>query len=199
MHDGTPAAPESTSTWSDEMAYDASPIPWTDDQWARIENVIQQEARSARVAASFLPLFGPLPPDTDFVRRRDDHRAACPRSSRRRTRLRSRSIDDTETVQLATLQVEVGLRGPQIADPELSSALQLVPPRSERARATRGPRGVQRVWSADAAPPAGSRRGRSPCAAHAEAPRRRRAIWQITGGEPTRRAVVRARRTDPAP
>ena len=50
------------------MAYDSSAIPWTDEEWAGIEDVIQQEARSARVAASFLPLFGPLPPDADFVR-----------------------------------------------------------------------------------------------------------------------------------
>ena len=44
-------------------------VPWTDEQWARINQVIQEEASRARVAATFLPLYGPLPPDTDFVRK----------------------------------------------------------------------------------------------------------------------------------
>jgi uncharacterized linocin/CFP29 family protein len=43
-------------------------VPWTDEQWARVNQVIQEEAGRARVAATFLPLYGPLPPDTDFVR-----------------------------------------------------------------------------------------------------------------------------------
>jgi uncharacterized linocin/CFP29 family protein len=98
------------------MAYDSSAIPWTDDQWARIENVIQQEAQSARVAASFLPLFGPLPPDADFVRDETIVDGALTTPA---------TISDRATKQLATLQVKVELRGPQIADPQLSSALQL--------------------------------------------------------------------------
>jgi uncharacterized linocin/CFP29 family protein len=97
------------------MAYDASQIPWTDDQWARIEDVIQQEANSARVAATFLPLFGPLPTDADFVRKETiDEAKGAPTK-----------VDDTTTVRLATLEAIVELRAPQIADPELSSALQL--------------------------------------------------------------------------
>ena len=43
-------------------------VPWTDAQWARVEQVIQEQASHARVAATFLPLYGPLPADTDFVR-----------------------------------------------------------------------------------------------------------------------------------
>jgi uncharacterized linocin/CFP29 family protein len=110
------------------MAYGTSPIPWTDDQWARIEDVIQREARSARVAASFLPLFGPLPPDADFVQ--DD---TLTDGAPGRVGPRGRAvapptfpvINDRGIRQLATLQVEVQIRGAQIADPELSSALQL--------------------------------------------------------------------------
>jgi uncharacterized linocin/CFP29 family protein len=104
------------------MAYDGSPIPWTDDQWGRIEDVIQQEARSARVAASFLPLFGPLPRDADFVRRET---IADGRRRTRRAPATPATIADTTTVPLATLQVMVVLRGAQIADPELESSLQL--------------------------------------------------------------------------
>ena len=36
-------------------------LPWTDEQWARVNQVIQEEASRARVAATFLPLVGPLP------------------------------------------------------------------------------------------------------------------------------------------
>jgi hypothetical protein len=36
-------------------------VPWTHEQWARVNQVVQEEASRARVAASFLPLFGPLP------------------------------------------------------------------------------------------------------------------------------------------
>jgi hypothetical protein len=54
-------------TRSDDMALDNSQVPWTEEQWARVKQVIQEEASRARVAATFLPLYGPLPPDTDFV------------------------------------------------------------------------------------------------------------------------------------
>ena len=46
-------------------------VPWTEEQWARVNQAIQEEAQRARVAATFLPLYGPLPPDTDFVRSGD--------------------------------------------------------------------------------------------------------------------------------
>jgi uncharacterized linocin/CFP29 family protein len=104
------------------MAHDASQIPWTHDQWAHIEDVIQQEAKSARVAATFLPLFGPLPADADFVRNEtinDGRRGGL------LVPARSATINDRNTIQLATLQVRTEMRSAQIADPELSSALQL--------------------------------------------------------------------------
>lgn len=48
-------------------------VPWTDEQWARVNQVIQEEAKRARVAATFLPLYGPLDADADFVRRQEIH------------------------------------------------------------------------------------------------------------------------------
>ena len=86
-------------------------VPWTDEQWARVNQVIQEEATHARVAASFLPLYGPLTPDTDFVRAE-----IIPNDPPLR-------IQDRDTIQLATLQVKVPLRSAQLADPELRSAL----------------------------------------------------------------------------
>jgi uncharacterized linocin/CFP29 family protein len=46
-------------------------VPWTDEQWASVNQAIQEEAKRARVAATFLPLYGPLDADADFVRRQD--------------------------------------------------------------------------------------------------------------------------------
>ena len=93
-------------------------VPWTDEQWARVNQVIQDEAARARVAATFLPLYGPLPPDTDFVRADVLGYSAQDGSPRMR-------IEDVATIPLPTLQVKVFLRGAQMADPQLSSALQM--------------------------------------------------------------------------
>ena len=89
-------------------------VSWTDEQWARVQQVIQQEASRARVAATFLPLVGSLPPGTDFVRKEAVSYAQG-----------QIHIDDKSTVQLATLQVKVPLRGAQVADPDMTSALTL--------------------------------------------------------------------------
>ena len=88
-------------------------VPWTDEQWARVNQVIQEEARRARVAATFLPLYGPLPADADFVRKQDISYAG------------QLSIDDRDTTRLATLQVHVPIRNAQMADPEMTSVLAL--------------------------------------------------------------------------
>jgi uncharacterized linocin/CFP29 family protein len=97
-------------------------VPWTDEQWARVNRVIQEEAQRARVAASFLPLYGPLPANADFVRREDitcDDRPALAQPPK------ELKIDDKRTIQLATLEVKVRARGAQLADPEMRSVLAL--------------------------------------------------------------------------
>jgi uncharacterized linocin/CFP29 family protein len=88
-----------------------SQVPWTDEQWARANQVIQEEASRARTAASFLPLIGPLPGNTDFVRA-ETIPATAPLT-----------VQDRDTIQLATLQVIVSARGAQLADPEMVSVL----------------------------------------------------------------------------
>ena len=75
-------------------------VPWTDEQWARANQVIQEEASRTRVAATFLPLVGPLPSDAQQV-----------------------AINDTATMRLATLQVKGFIPGAQMADPEMTSVL----------------------------------------------------------------------------
>jgi uncharacterized linocin/CFP29 family protein len=88
-------------------------VPWTDEQWARVSQVVQEEASRARVAATFLPQYGPLPPDSDFVRAQKIPPGA------------PLSINDRDTIQLATLQVKVRVRSAQMADPEMASVLAL--------------------------------------------------------------------------
>jgi uncharacterized linocin/CFP29 family protein len=98
-------------------------VPWTGEQWARVNQVIQEEASRARVAATFLPLYGPLSADTDFVRREVITYPAMPPALQ--PPLNQIFIDDRNIWQLATLQVRVRLRGAQMADPEMTSALTL--------------------------------------------------------------------------
>jgi uncharacterized linocin/CFP29 family protein len=110
-------------------------VPWTDEQWARVNQVIQEEAKRARVAATFLPLYGPLDADTDFVRRQeisyppvDDGLAkfaAAPAAPIVAAEPQRLWIDDRDTMRLATLQVIVPVRNAQMADPELASAMAL--------------------------------------------------------------------------
>ncbi len=101
------------------MADQNSQVPWTDEQWARVTDTIQQEASRARVAATFLPLYGPLPADTDYV---STDRIREPRPGTTAGRV---EIADTTTIAVPTLQVKVWVRGAQMADPEMTSVLQL--------------------------------------------------------------------------
>jgi uncharacterized linocin/CFP29 family protein len=136
-------------------------VPWTDEQWARVNQVIQEEASRARVAATFLPLYGPLPPDTDFVRDQTIRYEGTVATTNARI-----EIDDTTTIRLATLQVRVFLRGAQVADPNMASALQTfrraanILARLEDVVVFRGQEGVSK-GPAEGAPPDG---------------------WQILGG-----------------
>jgi len=94
------------------MAQSNPQIPWTDEQWARVNEVIQEEAHRARIAATFLPLYGPLPANADFVRTES-------------ISYKPLKIADKNTTQLATLQLNVRVRGEQLADPEMGSVLAL--------------------------------------------------------------------------
>lgn len=100
-----------------EMTTDNPQVPWTDEQWARVNKVVQEEASRARIAATFLPLLGPLPGDTDFVREELVQVVPLPAPPLH--------IQDKPVIQLATLQVRVSVRGAQMADPEMTSVLSL--------------------------------------------------------------------------
>ena len=101
------------------MTTDNPQVPWTDEQWARVNKVVQEEASRARMAATFLPLLGPLPGDTDFVRQELIQYQFAPPPNM------PLGIQDRPVIQLATLQVRVPVRGAQMADPEMTSVLAL--------------------------------------------------------------------------
>jgi uncharacterized linocin/CFP29 family protein len=137
------------------MTESNSQVPWSDEQWDRVKRAIQEEANRARVAATFLQLFGPLPASADFVRKEEikiDDRI---------------TIADTDTIKLPTLQVKVYLRGAQMTDPELTSALAMFKraanllARLEDALIFNGQPNVSK-------PPAGGP-----------------AIWEVLGGQPS--------------
>jgi uncharacterized linocin/CFP29 family protein len=123
------------------MTTDNPQVPWTDEQWARVNQVIQEEASRARLAATFLPLIGPLPGDMDFVRAEimsypdieESETIALGANPPQRATLSPRSqgqrqniyVADKIILQLATLQVRVEVRGAQMADPEMQSVLAL--------------------------------------------------------------------------
>jgi uncharacterized linocin/CFP29 family protein len=102
------------------MADSNTQLHWTDEQWNKVRQVVYEEARKARVAGNILPLYGPLEPNTDFVpqqtiAQQDIQVAGAPALAL--------FVQDTQPLQLSTPQVEVMLRGAQIADPDLTSAL----------------------------------------------------------------------------
>jgi uncharacterized linocin/CFP29 family protein len=149
------------------MTSNSPQVPWTEEQWALVTQTVQKEASRARVAASFLPLYGPLPADTDFVRADtlgySDSPGTNPSEPRRM------SVDDKTTKPLSTLHVKVWLRGAQVADPDLTSALQMfrraanVLARLEDAIVFRGQQAT------DQGPPAGAMPGINQ-------------IWGVSGG-----------------
>jgi uncharacterized linocin/CFP29 family protein len=107
-----------------DMAANELQVPWTDEQWSRVNQVIQEEVSRARVAATFLPLYGPLPADADFIRAGNIAYPPLPPADVRQAQNHI-VINDRNTIQLATLQVKVYVRSAQMADPEMMSVLAL--------------------------------------------------------------------------
>jgi uncharacterized linocin/CFP29 family protein len=101
------------------MADSNMQLNWTDEQWNKVRQVVYEEARRARVAGNFLPLYGPLEPDATYVSKEQLKYEGVPGSAE----FQRISVNNTETQPLLTLEVLVYLRGAQVADPELTSAI----------------------------------------------------------------------------
>ena len=153
------------------MTNDNPQVPWTDEQWARVNKVVQEEASRARMAATFLPLVGPLPADTDFVREGlIQYQPAPPPNI---------GIQDRPVIQLATLQVRVPVRAAQMADPEMTSVLALF----RRAANVLARLEDAVVFRGLAPDPALPNRFAPPINVGPPPPQR---VWEITGGERSR-------------
>lgn len=94
---------------------DAGGLDWTEEQWSRVRRLVHDEALRGRVAAAFLPLFGPLADNVETVPRNLYEGLVGGAQG-------MLSVDDTDVLRLCTVAVNVQLRGAQAADPELASA-----------------------------------------------------------------------------
>jgi uncharacterized linocin/CFP29 family protein len=107
------------------MPDDVARLPWTEEQWTAVQRVVQEAAGKARVASSFLPLVGPLPPGQTSARTMamspGDHPG--PQVGEAAQRLQ---IDDSATLPLTTLSCQVYLTTQQVEDPDLAAAKQLL-------------------------------------------------------------------------
>ena len=84
---------------------------WDQDQWNTVRQAVHDQALRARVAASFLPLFGPLASSDQTV------------PTNRLEDSQSLAVNDYDVLRLATVSVNLRLRNAQVSDPDLSSAL----------------------------------------------------------------------------
>jgi uncharacterized linocin/CFP29 family protein len=85
-------------------------VGWSEAQWNRVREEVLQAWQRVRVAGSFLPIYGPLPPSTQVVPsevlKSDDG-----------------SVDDRATTALVEISLPVRLSRQQIWEEDLSSAL----------------------------------------------------------------------------
>jgi uncharacterized linocin/CFP29 family protein len=84
-------------------------VGWTEAQWNRVREEVLQAWQRVRVAGSFLPIYGSLPPSTTVV----------PSEVLKR----DGSVDDRATAALIEIDLPVTLSRQQIWEEDLSSAL----------------------------------------------------------------------------
>ena len=84
-------------------------VGWTEAQWNRVREEVLEAWQRVRVAGSFLPIYGPLPPSTQVV----PSEVLKPDGS----------VDDRATADLLEIALPVTLSRQQIREEDLSSAL----------------------------------------------------------------------------
>lgn len=98
---------------------DGEQISWGDAEWSRIRAVVHDEALRSRVAASFLPLYGPLPQGLESVPS-NEMKVVDGLSGPDRL-----EVDDYTTNRLVSVSVNVHLKNHMLADPDLTVAIDL--------------------------------------------------------------------------
>ena len=84
-------------------------VGWSEAQWNRVREEVLEAWQRVRVAGSFLPIYGPLPPSTTVV----PSEVLEPDGS----------VNDRATADLVEIDLPVILSRQQILDEDLSSAL----------------------------------------------------------------------------
>jgi hypothetical protein len=84
-------------------------VGWTEGQWNRVREEVLQAWQRVRVAGSFLPIYGPLPPSTQVI----PSEVLKPDGT----------VDDRATAVLLEIDLPVTLSRQQIREEDLSSAL----------------------------------------------------------------------------
>jgi uncharacterized linocin/CFP29 family protein len=106
------------------MDRNVAELNWNEEQWNTVVKTVADEAQRARVAASFLPLFGPLDasvvgvPNLVLSYQHDPMAPAAPEAAHHRI-----CVDSEPSTLLTTISVTVAVRSHEVADPELSAAL----------------------------------------------------------------------------
>jgi uncharacterized linocin/CFP29 family protein len=97
-------------------------LNWTDDQWNTVLKAVSDEAQRARVAASFLPLCGPLDASTIAVPNftLSSVANAYPGGAPPANRLQ---VNSSPTLELLRISAPVYLRSHEAADPDLTAAI----------------------------------------------------------------------------
>src|SRR5258707_923795 len=101
------------------MDQDNAHVGWSDEQWARVNRTVQEEAQKARIAAQFLPTC--LVADTTAIAVPDRTLGAnllAPQDPIRRLQ-----VNHTPATFLASIAVNVALTAQEVADPDQAGAL----------------------------------------------------------------------------
>lgn len=97
-------------------------LGWTEEQWNRIGATVTEEAQKARVGAQLLPVTGPEDPSTEavpfFTLTAPPQPPSQPGPPPHRL-----VVDSDPTLFLTTIGVNLHIRSPQAADPDLKAAL----------------------------------------------------------------------------
>lgn len=102
------------------MDRNSADLNWSDDQWNLVQQTVSQEAKRARVGASFLPIYGPLDSSTVAVPRLRLGQGGVAGNPQQRL-----WVNSDPDLTLATIASLVYLRTNEAADPDLSAALSL--------------------------------------------------------------------------
>jgi uncharacterized linocin/CFP29 family protein len=117
---------------------DNAKLPWTDEQWSMLNQLVQDVARKVRVMASFLPLEGPLPQDQAYVPAMQlDYRnnimtlvpvmgGPAVNYSEQGSAAQRISIDGSITQPLVGISCPVYITAQQAKDPELGAIKQIL-------------------------------------------------------------------------